>query len=127
ILSALANAIGILVVVGAVSIEALRRLVEPTPVAAGTIMAVAACAVVVNLLSGILFLAGRRHDLNLRGAFLHLMADAAVSLGVVLAGAAILLTGWAWLDPAISLVIGVVVVWTTWGLLRDSINLAMDA
>jgi cobalt-zinc-cadmium efflux system protein len=88
---------------------------------------VAAVGVAINAASAFLFMTGRKQDLNLNAAFLHMAADAAVSLGVVLAGFAILATGWIWLDPAISIVIGAVIIWGTWGLLRESLALAMDA
>ena len=90
-------------------------------------MAVAAIGIVVNGLTALMFMSGRHHDINVKGAFLHMAADAAVSAGVVLAAFAITLTGWQWLDPAVSLAIGAVIVWGTWGLLRESINLSMDA
>ena len=127
ILAALANAVLLLVAVGAIAWEAIQRLRHPEPVAGGTVMVVAAIGIVINGLTALLFMAGRRRDLNIRGAFLHMISDAAVSLGVVFAGVAITLTGWLWLDPAISLVVGAVVVWGTWGLLRQSFNLALDA
>lgn len=127
ILSALANAAALLVVVGGVTWEAVRRLQEPEPVAGGIVIAVAAFGVLINAASAALFLSGRREDLNLRGAFLHLASDAAVSVGVVAAGVAILATGWLWLDPVVSIGISLVILLGTWGLLRDSLNLALDA
>ena len=127
ILAALINAIILLVVVGGITVEAIRRLGNPPEVAGGTVMAVAAVGIVVNTISALLFMSGRKRDLNLKGAFLHMAGDAAVSLGVVIAAFAIRLTGWHWLDPAASLAIGAVIVWGTWGLLRESINLSMDA
>ena len=127
ILAALANAIVLLVVVGGIAWEALGRITHPEPVHGSTVIWVAAAGVVINGISALLFLAGRRKDLNMNGAFLHMMGDAAVSLGVVLSGLAILATGWIWLDPAISIVISGVIVWSTWGLLRESLALAMDA
>jgi cobalt-zinc-cadmium efflux system protein len=90
-------------------------------------MAVAAIGIVINTISALLFMSGRKRDLNLKGAFLHMAGDAVVSLGVVIAAFAIRMTGWHWLDPAVSLAIGAVIVWGTWGLLRESINLSMDA
>ena len=90
-------------------------------------MAVAAIGIVVNTISALLFMSGRKRDLNLKGAFLHMAGDAAVSAGVVVAAFAINMTGWLWLDPVVSLAIGAVIVWGTWGLLRESINLSMDA
>jgi cobalt-zinc-cadmium efflux system protein len=127
ILAALINAVILLVVVGGITVEAIRRFALPEHVAGGTVMAVAATGIVINGVSALLFLSGRKRDLNLKGAFLHMAGDAAVSAGVVLAAFAIKMTGWQWLDPAASLAIGVVIVWGTWGLLRESINLSMDA
>src|SRR5437868_8281767 len=127
IFAALINAVILLVVVGGITVEAIRRLAEPQEVAGGTVMAVAAIGIVVNGISALLFISGRNRDLNFKGAFLHMAGDAAVSAGVVLAAFAIRLTGWQWLDPAVSLGIGAVIVWGTWGLLRESINLSMDA
>lgn len=127
ILAALANAILLLVAVGGIALEALQRLGRPEAVAGGVVMAVAGLGVVVNGLTALLFLSGRKQDINIRGAFLHMTADAAVSLGVVVAGFAMMRTGWLWLDPAVSLVIGAVIVWGTWSLLRESLRLAMDA
>lgn len=127
ILAALANAALLLIAVGAIGLEAVRRFGDPQPVATGTVMWVAAVGIVINGLTALLFHAGHKHDLNVRGAFLHMVADAAVSLGVVIAAAIIMFTGWTWVDPVISLVIAAVIVAGTWGLLRDSVNLALDA
>ncbi|HEY3118923.1 MAG TPA: cation diffusion facilitator family transporter [Chloroflexota bacterium] len=127
ILVALVNAVVLLLVIVGITWEAIHRLLEPSPVTGTTVMIVAGAGVLVNAISALLFLRGREDDLNIRSAFLHLASDALVSLGVVLAGGMILLTGWVWLDPAISLVIGVVILLTTWGLLRDAVDLAMDA
>ena len=127
ILAALINAVILLVAVGAITVEAVRRFAHPEQVAGGTVMAVAAIGIVINAATALLFMAGRKRDLNVKGAFLHMAGDAAVSLGVVLAAFVIGLTGWHWIDPAVSLVIGAVIVWGTWGLLRESINLSMDA
>jgi cobalt-zinc-cadmium efflux system protein len=127
ILAALANAIFLLVAVGGISWEAIRRFGDKSAVAAWTVIWVAAIGVIVNLGTALLFQSGRERDLNIRGAFLHMAADAAVSLGVVIAGAIILFTGWHWLDPTVSLLINAIIVYGTWGLLRDSFNLAMDA
>ncbi len=123
--AALGNAVVLLVVTGAVAAEALRRLFEPAPVAGGVVMALAALGVLINGVTALLFASGRRGDLNLRGAFQHMLADALVSAGVVVAGGLILLTGWTWLDPATSLVVSAVIVWGTWGLLRESAGLAL--
>jgi cobalt-zinc-cadmium efflux system protein len=113
--------------VGAIGWEAFNRLLEPTAPAGETIMIVAAIGVVINTATALLFLSGKDSDLNIRGAFLHMAADAAVSLGVVASGALILFFGFGWLDPLISLVIAAVIFLSTWGLLRDSLNLAVDA
>jgi cobalt-zinc-cadmium efflux system protein len=117
----------LLIGVGAIGVEALRRLFEPAQVATLTVMLVAAIGIVVNGGSALLFLRDREHDLNARAQFLHLAADALVSAGVVAAAAAISVTGWLWLDPLASLAIVAVVVASTWGVLRQSVDLAMDA
>ena len=127
ILAALFNAVLLLVAVGAIAVEAVRRLMDPAPVAAGVVMAVAAAGIVVNAVTAWMFAAGRKGDINIRGAYLHMAADAAVSLGVVLAALVMMVTGWAWLDPAVSLVISAVIVAGTWGLLRDSTSMALHA
>ena len=127
ILAALVNAVILLVVVGGIVVEAIRRFAHPEEVAGGTVMLVAGIGIVINTATALLFMAGRKHDLNVKGAFLHMIGDAAVSAGVVAAAFAIKLTEWQWLDPAVSLAIGAVIVWGTWGLLRESINLSMDA
>lgn len=127
ILAALVNAVVLLLGSGAIGIEALQRLAAPTPVGTGIVMAVAAIGIVVNGGTALLFMRGRKGDLNVRGAFVHMASDALVSFGVVLAGALIQLTGWLWLDPVTSLVIVAVITWGTWGLLRQSVDLAMDA
>jgi cobalt-zinc-cadmium efflux system protein len=113
--------------VGAIGWEAFNRLLEPATPSGGTIMIVAAIGVVINTATALLFLSGKDSDLNIRGAFLHMAADAAVSLGVVASGALILFFGFGWIDPLISLVIAAVIFLSTWGLLRDSLNLAVDA
>jgi len=126
ILAALANAILLLMAVGGISWEALERLGRPHPVVGQMVMMVAAAGVVINGATALLFLSGRKDDINVRGAFLHMAADAVVSLGVVAAGLVMARTGWLWLDPAVSLAIGAVIVWGTWSLLRESAHLAMD-
>ena len=113
--------------VGAIGWEAVNRLMLPAEPAGRTIMIVAAIGVVVNTATALFFLSGKDSDLNIRGAFLHMAADAAVSLGVVASGALILYFGFTWIDPVISLVIAAVIFLSTWGLLRDSLNLAVDA
>lgn len=127
ILASLASGLLLLAAVGAIAWEAVGRLFAPVQPAGLTIMVVAAIGVVINTATALMFLRGKDTDLNIRGAFLHMAADAAVSLGVVISGALILWRGWAWVDPAISLVIAAVILWSTWGLLRDSLNLAVDA
>jgi len=127
ILAALFNAVFLLIAMGAVIWEALVRLAHPEPVAGTTVMVVAAIGILVNGLTAWLFASGAKGDINIRGAFLHMAADAAVSAGVVIAGLVIQLTGLAWLDPAVSLVIAGLVVWATWGLLRDSLAMSLDA
>jgi cobalt-zinc-cadmium efflux system protein len=127
ILAALLNAMVLLVAIGAVAWEAIGRFARPEPVASGTVIWVASVGIGVNTFTALLFRSGRKHDLNVRGAFLHLAADAAVSAGVVLAGLMMRATGWLWLDPAVSLGIVVVIAFGTWGLMRDSLYLALDA
>lgn len=127
ILAALANAILLLIAVGAIAAEAVRRLFEPEPVAGWTMIIVAAIGIAINAATAMLFARGREHDLNIRGAYLHMAADAAVSAGVVVAGFAILGTGWTWLDPAVSLVIGALIAVGTWELLRDSVGMSLHA
>ncbi|WP_240488836.1 cation diffusion facilitator family transporter [Labilithrix luteola] len=127
ILASLANAILLLVGVGGVSWEAIGRLRDAPSVNGVVVLAVAAAGVVVNGGSALLFLHGRERDANVRGAFLHLMADAAVSLGVVVAGIVILATGLRWVDPVVSLLVSLAILVSTWSLLRDSLDLALDA
>lgn len=127
ILAALFNAVFLLVAVGAIAWEAIQRFGKPEPVAGTTVMVVAGIGILLNGATAWLFASGRKSDLNIRGAYLHMVADAAVSAGVVLAGLAILLTGWAWLDPLVSLVIVGVIMWSTWGLLRDALAMSLAA
>lgn len=127
ILASLANAILLLVAVGAIISEAIRRFSEPTEVAAAPVMIVAAIGVVINTATALMFMGGAKGDLNIRGAFLHMAADAAVSLAVVIGAGVIALTSLYWLDPALSLLIVAVILIGTWGLLRDSVDLALDA
>jgi len=124
ILAALFNALLLLVAVGSIVWESVERLIEPAPVAAVTMMIVAGIGILVNGFTAFLFMGGQ-HDLNIRGAFLHMVADAAVSLGVVLGGLAILWTGANWIDPVLSLVIAAVIVGGTWGLLKQSLTLSL--
>ncbi|MCY7277021.1 MAG: cation diffusion facilitator family transporter [Phormidesmis sp. CAN_BIN44] len=127
ILAALLNAMILLVAIGGIAIEAIQRFRDPVPVSGGIVIGVALVGIVINGMTALLFMSGRKYDLNLRGAFLHMASDAVVSLGVVLAGIAILTTGWLWFDPVISVVIVAVIFVGTWNLLRDSTNLALDA
>lgn len=127
ILAALLNGLLLLLTTGGLLWEALRRFWHPEPTQGMTMAVVGAVGMLVNAGSALLFLRGRHHDLNVRGAFLHLMADAGVALGVVLAGAGILLTGWNWLDPAVSAVVGMVILAGTWPLFRSALDLALDA
>ena len=127
VLAALFNAVLLLVSIGAIAWEAIRRIVQPEAVAGLTIIWVAAIGVVINGATAWMFMRGRKGDLNIRGAFLHMAADAAVSVGVVIAGVIILFTGWSLLDPIVSLAIVAIILFGTWGLFRDSLNLALDA
>lgn len=127
ILAALFNAIFLLIAVGAITWEAIRRFGDPMTVEPRTVIWVSMIGIVVNTVTALMFMSGRKRDLNIRAAFLHMAADAGVSLGVVIAGFLILATGLAWIDPVISLVIAAVITWGTWGLLRDSVNLALHA
>ncbi len=127
ILAALINAMFLLTAVGAIVWEAAQRLAHPVPVAGKTVMIVAAVGIAINGATAWLFASGRKGDINIRGAFLHMAADAAVSAGVVVAGAVVLLTGWDWVDPATSLLICVVIVWGSWSLLKDSVRMSLAA
>ena len=126
ILAAFVNALLLLVAMGALAWEAVQRLAAPVAVEGWTIVAVAAVGIVVNTATALLFLRGREHDLNIRGAFLHMAADALVSVGVVVAGALTLAYAWTWVDPVTSLVIAAVIVVGTWGLFRQSLHLLFD-
>ncbi len=126
ILAALFNALMLLVAIGGIAWEAIARFSHPVQIQGGIVMWVAGIGVVINGITAWLFMSGNKDDLNLRGAFLHMAADALVSLGVVIAGAVFLWTGWTWLDPAISLAIAVVILLGTWGLLRQSLHLSLD-
>ncbi len=125
IMAAAFNAAFLLVVTGSLCYAAIERLFRPEPVAANTMMAVAAAGMVINAITAALFASGRRSDLNIRGAFLHMASDAAISGGVVLAGLAISLTGAQWIDPALSLVINAIIIAGTWGLMRESLAMSM--
>src|ERR1700742_4990737 len=126
ILAALVNAGMLLIAVGGIAVEAINRIQEPAAVASWTVMLVAAIGILVNGGTALLFMRGRHGDLNIRGAYLHMAADAGVSFGVVVAALVIMLTGWLWVDPAISLCIAGIVLMSGWGLARDSVNLALD-
>lgn len=126
ILASFANAVILLVAMGSLGWEAVHRFSEPHPIAAGTVIAVAAIGVVINAVTAWLFMAGSKSDLNMRGAFLHMAADALVSVGVVVAGLLYLWQGWTWIDPLASLVIAAVVVAGTWSLFRQSLHLLFD-
>jgi cobalt-zinc-cadmium efflux system protein len=127
ILAALFNAMFLLVAVGGIAWEAVYRFAAPQPVASVTIMIVAGIGILINGFTAWLFMSGRKSDINIEGAFLHMAADAAVSAGVVAAGALILLTGWLWLDPLASLAICAVILWSTWSLLSQSVRMSLDA
>jgi cobalt-zinc-cadmium efflux system protein len=126
ILAALVNAGLLLIAVGGIAVEAIDRIRAPAEVAGWTVVLVAALGIVVNGGTALMFMRGRHGDLNIRGAYLHMAADAGVSFGVVVAAFVIMLTGWLWVDPAISLCIAAVVLVSGWGLARDSVNLALD-
>jgi cobalt-zinc-cadmium efflux system protein len=125
ILAALANASLLLVALGAITVETVRRLIEPQPVEGGTVVIVALIGIVINTATAVMFMRGRHDDLNVRGAFLHMAGDAAVSAGVVIAGLLIQRTGAQWIDPVTSLVIVAFIFWGTWGLLKDSLKLGL--
>jgi cobalt-zinc-cadmium efflux system protein len=126
ILAAFINALLLLMAMGALVWEALQRLGDPQPIAGFTVMLVAGIGIIVNTSTAVLFMRGREHDLNIRGAFLHMAADALVSVGVVIAGALVLWLGWNWLDPLVSLAIAAVIVIGTWSLFRQSLHLLFD-
>jgi len=127
ILAALANAGLLLIVVGGIAVEAIDRLRAPEQVAGATVLWVAALGIIINGATALLFMRGRHDDLNIRGAYLHMAADAAVSFGVVVAALVTILTGWLWIDPLVSIGIAAVVLISGWDLARDSVNLALDA
>lgn len=125
ILAAMINALLLLVAIGAIALEAVQRFAHPQPVAGVTVMLIAGLGILVNGGTAMLFMRGRKTDLNIRGAYLHMAADAAVSAGVVIAGAIIVFTGAAWIDPLVSVAICFVIFWGTWGLLRDSVTMSL--
>ena len=127
ILAALFNAVFLLIVVGGLTWEAIQRFSEPEPVGGKTVMIVAACGIVLNGFCAWLFASGSKGDLNVRGAFMHMASDALVSFGVVVGGLIILLTGWHWIDPVMSIVINLVIVVGTWSLLTGSLTMSLNA
>ena len=127
ILAALLNAVLLLIAVGAIALESVQRLFAPEPVNSGTVIIVAAIGILINGFTALLFMRGGKDDINIRGAFLHMAADALVSLGVVIAGILIGVTGRLWIDPVTSLVIVLVITIGTWGLLRDSVKMSLLA
>ena len=127
IMASLVSAILLFIAIGGITWEAINRLYEPGSVRGMTVIVIAGIGVIINTVTALLFVSGKKRDLNIKAAFLHMAADAGVSLGVVVAGIFILVKGWLWMDPAISLVIAAVILVGTWGLLRDSINYAIDA
>lgn len=127
VMASLASAILLLVALGGIAWEAIGRFHNPQPVEGITVITVAAIGVVINTATALLFFKGQNHDLNIRGAFLHMAADAAISLGVVIAGLVIMVKGWLWVDPVMSLIIVAVIFYGTWELLMDSINYSIDA
>lgn len=127
ILSSILNAMLLFVAVFFIGKDAFHKLQEPQPVGGTQVMIVAGIGVIINTITALLFVKGQKHDLNIKGAFMHMAADAAVSLGVVIAGLLINTTGYLWIDPAVSFIIIAVVLWGTWGLFTDSVDLALDA
>ncbi len=127
IMASLFSSILLLFALGGIAWEAIQRLADPSAADGIIIIVVAAIGVVINTATALLFVSGQKHDLNIRGAYLHMAADAGISAGVVIAGGAIMLTSWLWIDPVISLLIVIVVLIGTWNLLKDSLNLSIDA
>lgn len=127
ILASVTNAIVLLLVLGGITWEAIRRIFNPEPIEATIVIVVAAIGVVINTVTALFFVSGQKKDLNIRGAYLHMAADAGVSLGVVLAGIIVMITGWQIIDPLISIGIVAVILVGTWALLRDSVSLSIDA
>jgi cobalt-zinc-cadmium efflux system protein len=125
ILAALGNAALLLIALGAITVETLRRLMDPQPVAGGTVVIVALVGIAINTATALMFMKGRHADLNVRGAFLHMASDAAVSAGVVVAGLLIRQTGAMWIDPVVGLLIVGIIFWGTWGLLKDALKLGL--
>jgi cobalt-zinc-cadmium efflux system protein len=126
ILASFVNAAILLVAMGSLGWEAVQRLQQPAPIAAGTVMLVAAIGVLINAATAMLFMSGGKNDLNIRGAFLHMAADALVSVGVIIAGALYLWQGWTWIDPLTGIIIAIVVIFGTWSMFRQSLHLLFD-
>lgn len=127
ILISLLNAVILLIAVGSIGYESVQRFMNPKPIETNVVIYVAAIGIVINFISALFFFRDREKDLNLRGAYLHLMVDALVSVGVVIAGIIMTYTAWLWIDPLISLLIMIVILASTWNLLRDSLSLSLDA
>jgi cobalt-zinc-cadmium efflux system protein len=127
VLASLFSGVLLVLALGAIAWEAMQRLVNPAPVDGWIVIIVAGIGVVINSATALLFVSGQKVDLNIKGAYLHLAVDAAVSLGVVVTGVLIMVTGLAWIDPVVTLLIVAIILIGTWGLLRDSMNLAVDA
>lgn len=127
ILSSFLNAIILYIAVGSIIVESIRKIINPEPVAGDLMMIVAGIGIIINTATALLFFKDRKKDLNIKGAFLHMAADAAVSVGVVIAGLLISFTGWFWIDPLVGIGIAIVISLGSWGLLRESFNLSMDA
>ncbi|MFT6008722.1 MAG: cobalt-zinc-cadmium efflux system protein, partial [Parasphingorhabdus sp.] len=125
ILAALLNGLFLLVACGAIALEAIERFSTPSPIASMTVVIVASIGIVINFGTAMLFVRGQKEDINIRGAFLHMMADAGVSAGVVVGGIAIYFSGWNWIDPLISLLIVVLIFWSTWGLLSEAVRMSL--
>jgi len=127
VLAAFLNAMILLVAIGIIIWEAIRRFAQPQPIEGTTMMIVAGIGVVINAVTALLFFSGRKQDLNIKGAFLHMAADAGISFGVVLVGLLLTITNYYWIDPVVSIVIALIIFWGTWDLLKDSTSLALDA
>jgi cobalt-zinc-cadmium efflux system protein len=127
VLAALFNSVFLLAAIGAIAFESIRRLGHPAAVSERTMIIVAGIGIVINVATALMFARGRKTDVNIRGVFLHMAADAAVSAGVVVAGFVMLQTGWLWLDSAVGLIVSAIIVLGTWGLLRDAVSMSLDA
>ena len=126
ILVSLLNAVILLVAVGAIIVESLRKLLHPQPVGGETVLWVAGIGVIVNFVTALMFLRDKERDLNVKGAYLHMAADALVSVGVMVSGGVMMATGWYMIDPLVGLLVAAIIVYSTWGLLRDSLRLSLD-